>query len=110
MRYYAAHRIWLTGHEEMLSMCRVGVDADHHVVLVEPFEGEPRQTEWLGGIIIVSPVLPEREADEGFFRFCDRLRTSIGSCTSMGTMYAFHVSPFRVREMEFAPESRFRRL
>lgn len=110
MRYFAAHRVLLADRKEMLFLCRVGVDSDHDLVTVEPLRGEMSRTEWLGGLIIVSPIVPEREEGECFSPFCSRLYNQIQAFPPSAARYAFYATNFNVSDMEFMSESHFLRL
>lgn len=112
MRYFAAHRVWIWNRNEMLGICRVGVDDETRCVKsVEPFDGEVERTEWLGGLIAVAPGCPPRFEGEPFARYKARALSEWSSVEADSSpLYAYHFSSFDVSAMEFHPSARIVRL
>lgn len=113
MRYFAAHRAWIASSDRLLSMCRIGItDTTHRVLSVETFESETEQTEWIGGLILVAPLCPERLSQETFAEYRQRMISELESVdgTHSTPLSAYHFVPFNVTDMEFLPSTRIVRL
>lgn len=108
MKYYASHYLWHAGQNQLFRMQRIGLDVSSHVFLsMESLEEEVRQTQWLNGLIILAPCRTERRKGESFLDFCQRVSQSVAGREEL---YAFHVSDFDLRKMEFTSRSRLQRL
>ena len=92
MKQYAAHRVYLAGTEKWCNGPQVVSVSEGKVFSLFPFSGEIPSVEWLGGLLIVAPCLPERNMDSG---------------TASGL---WHVTFFDVHAMEFTAASRIIRL
>lgn len=114
MEYFAAHRIWIWNHEEVLVRGRIGVDgADRHVVTVERLDGEMERTIWLGGLIILAPCCMPRLPEESFSGYMERNAEEgrfVVHEDNVLSLFAYHAYPFNVPEMEFLPSTRIVRL
>ena len=54
MQYYASHYLWHAGQDKLFRMQRIGLEVSGHTwVSMEPLEEEVRNTQWLGGLIIL---------------------------------------------------------
>lgn len=106
MKRFAANRICLVTSKQIFRNQVIEVDEESHQV-VSRFDltEEVRQTEWKGGIILVSPISFERENNEGFKTCLERISAEVG-LTDYSRLYAFHVTSFNVSLMEFSPNSR----
>ena len=108
MIYYASHYLWHAGQNRLFRMQRIGLEASsHRFVSMEPLKEEVRQTQWLGGLVVLAPCQPEMREGEPFPHFCLRVSQSVAEGE---TLYAFHVPGFNLQAMEFTPESRLVRL
>ena len=75
--------------------------------MMEPLEEEVRNTQWLGGLIVLAASDSELRKGETFQEF--RARTA-SAVTGDQPLYAFHVSFFDLQKMEFTERSRLVRL
>lgn len=108
MIYYASHYLWHAGQNRLFRMQRIGLEASsHHFVSMEPLEEEVRQTQWLGGLVVLAPCQPEVREGEPFPHFCLRVSQSV---TGGESLYAFHVTGFDLQAMKFTSKSRLVRL
>lgn len=106
MRKIATHRIYDTESGQISSQQVVEVDEQGHVVQMYSFSEETRHTEWLGDIIIISPLeLPQILPDESFSHFKERIASLIQSGGKERPKRAYWVTPFNVSEMEFTPDT-----
>lgn len=105
MKRFAAHRLYLASEKKMLAMQVVELDEQGDVHLVFPLEEEIRQTEWLGGMIVIAAEMPQHVPDESFSAFLARL-----SDASESRMRAWHIMFFDMAAMEFTLHSRIIRL
>lgn len=96
IRRIAVHRVWNVRERSCRDMQVVEVDAATHCVeRVYPLVEEIRNTEWWGGLMIVSPVLPlPPKAEEDFNTYVQRMRISEGKGDVRE--YAFYVVGFRL--------------
>ncbi len=80
IRRIAVHRVWNVCECSCRNMQVVEVDAVTHCVKrVYPLVEEIRNTEWWGGLMIVSPVPPlPPKAEEDFNTYVQRMRISEG--------------------------------
>ena len=108
MIYYASHYLWHAGQNRLFRMQRIGLEASsHRFVSMEPLEEEVRQTQWLGGLVVLAPCQLERREGEPFPHFCLRVSQSVAGEEAL---YAFHVPGFDLQAMEFTSRSRLVRL
>lgn len=102
MKRYAANRVYKASSQSLQRNQVVEIDDHtHEVVNVFTLEEEIRNTEWLGGIIIIASSCPLTIAGEKFSTFLTRLPQTISSLE-----HAYHISAFDVNSMEFTAESR----
>ena len=108
MQYYASHYLWHAGQDKLFRMQRIGLEVSGHTwVSMEPLEEEVRNTQWLGGLIILAASAAELRKDETFQEF--RARTA-SAVVGDQPFYAFHVSFFDLQKMAFTDRSRLVRL
>lgn len=108
MQYYSSHYLWHAGQDKLFRMQRIGLEVSGHTwVSMEPLEEEVRNTQWLGGLIILAASAPELRKDETFQEF--RARTA-SAVVGDQPLYAFHVSFFDLQKMAFTDRSRLVRL
>ena len=104
MKRFAANRVCYVSTQTMLKNHVVEVDEkNHQVIHVFGLEEEIRQTEWLGGIILISADCPERTAGESFATYLQKIKSLQIEGSSL---YAYHITAFNVNLMEFTTESR----
>lgn len=106
----AVHRVWHSQWEEWRSMQVIELDTDTHRVLnVYPFTEEPRNTEWWGGLVILSTVLPlEPNGGEGFDAYIRR--AGLLKEEKLAECYAFYVTGFSIADRRFLPAGRIKRI
>ena len=93
MQYYASHYLWHAGQDKLFRMQRIGLEVSGRTwVSMEPLEEEVRNTQWLGGLIVLAASDSELRKGETFQEF--RART-VSAVTGDQPLYAFHV-PFLI--------------
>lgn len=93
MQYYASHYLWHAGQDKLFRMQRIGLEVSGRTwVSMEPLEEEVRNTQWLGGLIVLAASDSELRKGETFQEF--RARTA-SAVTGDQPLYAFHV-PFLI--------------
>lgn len=108
MQYYASHYLWHAGQDKLFRMQRIGLEvAGRTWVSMEPLEEEVRNTQWLGGLIVLVASDSELRKGETFQEFCARIASAV---TGDQPLYAFHVPFFDLQKMEFTERSRLVRL
>lgn len=108
MQYYASHHLWHAGRDKLFRMQRIGLEvSDRTWVSMEPLEEEVRNTQWLGGLIILAASDSELRKGETFQEFCTRIASEV---VGDQPLYAFHVPFFDLQKMEFTNRSRLVRL
>lgn len=82
-------------------------------VHISPFCRETEATEWLPGLVILSPFPIERQADESIEHLIERcLACGKASMSETSPLffppaeYVYWVTPFNVSAMQFLPDSR----
>lgn len=105
MKRFAAHRLYLASERKMLVMQVVELDDLGNVNRIFPLAEEVRQTEWIGGIIVVTAENLQSVRDQSFRVFLSRL-----SAKPEKEIKAWHVTSFDVSAMEFTSCSRIVRL
>lgn len=110
IRRIAVHRVWNVRERSCRDMQVVEVDAATHCVeRVYPLVEEIRNTEWWGGLMIISPVLPLLpEAEEDFQAYTRRMNVPEGE--DEAREYAFYVVGFRLADSCFGAASRMTRV
>ena len=55
MQYYASHYLWHAGQDKLFRMQRIGLEVSGRTwVSMESLEEEVRNTQWLGGLIVLA--------------------------------------------------------
>ena len=104
MQYYASHYLWHAGQDKLFRMQRIGLEvAGRTWVSMEPLEEEVRNTQWLGGLIVLVASDSELRKGETFQEFRARIASAV---TGDQPLYAFHVPFFDLQKMEFTERSR----
>lgn len=107
MRAIAVHRVYDVEEEAMYAQQVVVIDAQGYVTDVSPLTEEIRQTEWRGGLLILSSEKPaDILPDETFLHYKSRI--TLSGCTERekGRKRAYLLTPFNVADMEFTPSTR----
>ncbi len=108
MQYYASHYLWHAGQDKLFRMQRIGLEvAGRTWASMEPLEEEVRNTQWLGGLIVLAASDSELRKGETFQEFRARIASAV---TGDQPLYAFHVPFFDLQKMEFTEQSRLVRL
>ena len=108
MQYYASHYLWHAGQDKLFRMQRIGLEvAGRTWVSMEPLEEEVRNTQWLGGLIILAASAPELRKDETFQEFRARKASPV---VGDHPHNPFQVSFFDLQKMAFTDRSRLVRL
>ena len=88
MQYYASHYLWHAGQDKLFRMQRIGLEvAGRTWVSMEPLEEEVRNTQWLGGLIVLVASDSELRKGETFQEFRARIASAV---TGDQPLYAFH--------------------
>ncbi len=107
MKRFACHVLYAP-FQECGSRSVVEVDESGNVRACFPLTEETNATQWLGGVIVLSPssALEIHAAGESFADFLERaLATAEGQ-----PLYAWHVRGFDFARKEFMPQARLIRL
>lgn len=101
----AVHRVWSSRWKEWRSMQVVEVDADTHLVQqIYPFTEELRNTEWWGGLMILSVITPlQPEGGEPLEVYAERIRQAEEE--EKAECHAFYVTGFSIADRCFSPVS-----
>lgn len=110
IRRIAVHRVWKASDSSWHAMQVVEVETDtHRVCRMYPFVEEIRHTEWWGGMIIVSPVVPRMpEPGETFEAYTTRIRLAETAFSTDDC--AYYVTGFSIADRRFGPVSRITRI
>lgn len=110
IRRIAVHRVWDALDRKELHMQVVEVDTGTHRVLrVYPFAEEIRNTEWWGGLILLSSAVPPRpEAEECLEGYAGRMEAAGGA--GRPERYAFYVTGFSLADRRFTSAVRITRI
>ena len=104
MRKVAACKVINVLQNRVLPLQVVELESDGICHLCLPLREETCSTEWLSGIIILSPFEVSRVGEESFGGMMNRLRAQV-SMHDMKKERAYLVSPFNVADMDFLPSS-----
>ena len=78
MQYYASHYLWHAGQDKLFRMQRIGLEVSGRTwVSMEPLEEEVRNTQWLGGMIILAASDSELRKGETFQEFRARTASAV---------------------------------
>lgn len=106
MRRVATHRIGDVITGEWLPVSVIELDERGYVSRMYPLQGEISHTEWLPGMILLSPFPVERTPDEPFADFMRRLKRQAASCDGHSLCRAYWLASFSLSAMDFTPRSR----
>lgn len=106
IRRIAVHRVWKASDSSWNAMQVVEIEADtHRVCRIYPFAEEIRNTEWWGGVVIVSPVVPLLpESGETFEAYTTRILAA--EAESSADDRAYYVTGYSIADRRFGPVSR----
>ena len=100
---YACHRVY-DGAHHFLSQSVVSINEDGEVMDCKPLSQETAFTEWIGGVIILSP-LSEAVAGTDFPTLLREM-----TIPDRTPLYAWHIPHFDFNREELAPQSIMKRL
>lgn len=103
MKRFATHRVYSLLTAEIKSSQVLELDEDGGVSKLYPFREEICATEWLPGLVILSPVPVQRVNTECFSDFRRRMQEAV---FTHAVLRAYWVHPFNVSAMEFVKDSR----
>lgn len=108
----ATHRVYDVEVSVLLCQQAVELDDEGVVCRVFPLQEEMQGTEWLPGMVVLSPFPPVRERDERFGCFVRRitLQAMEAEKNALSVKRAYWIDPFNVSGMEFLPSSRIKAL
>lgn len=107
MRRYACHLLYVSANE-YYSKYVVELKGDKTVNRLFPLREEICATEWIGGVIVLSPSpYLEIGADESFSRFLQRVAVATEEASSL---YAWYIADFDFVKKEFTFACRLIRL
>ena len=101
---YACHRVYDSPYH-YLSQSVVSIDENGEVVECKPLTQETSFTEWIGGVIVLSP---ESELAHPIDFKTLHQQTTKGN--ESFPLYAWHISDFNFQEETLTPQSLIRRL
>lgn len=107
MRRVATHRVYHVNTGDWLSFPVLELDEAGNVVRIYPLAEEISHTEWLPGMIFVSPFFIERKGSEPFSVFFHRLNQEV-ACLPVSSLscHAYWLTSFNLSALEFTSESR----
>ena len=98
----------MRGRTNYSGMQRIGLEVSGRTwVSMEPLEEEVRNTQWLGGLIVLAASDSELRKAKHSRSF---VRGQSSAVTGDQPLYSFHVSFFDLQKMEFTEQSRLVRL
>lgn len=103
MKRFATHRVYSLLTAEIKSSQVLELGEDGRVSKLYPFTGEISATEWLPGLVVLSPCSISKNAGESFSEFKTRI-SEIPVCEA--ALRAYWIYPFNVSLMEFVGNSR----
>lgn len=109
MKRFAAHRVYFALHDELCVMQVVELDDAGKVASIFPLLEEVRNTEWIGGVIIVASKKPEYFSGGSFADFCHQLH-HLEIQAASEVFFAYHITQFDVAGMKFTPASQINSL
>lgn len=101
MKKYACNRLYVD--DRYLSQAVVVINDNGEVESYSSFSEEMPETEWIGGVILLS-CIKDRVQCDGFHHFRKQM-TNAKQC-----VYAWHISHFDFQKEEFTPQSIIHRL
>lgn len=106
MKRVATHRTGNVITGEWLSVSVIELDDGGYVSRVYPLQEEISRTEWLPGVILLSPFPVERIPDEPFGDFIRRLKRQAASYDELSPCRAYWLASFNLSAMDFTPHTR----
>lgn len=103
MKRLATHRVYSLLTAEIKSSQVLELGEDGRVSKLYPFTEEISATEWLPGLVVLSPCPISKNAGESFSEFKTRI-SEIPVCEA--ALRAYWIYPFNVSLMEFVGNSR----
>lgn len=104
IKRYACHRLYWNV-DSCQGQSVVSVNQKGEVCSFKLLDGEMGHTEWLGGIIILSPM-----EDLRLERELNGLLQNAFQIEIPGPLYAWHVSHFDFEKLDFTSQSKLRKL
>ena len=103
IKNYACHRVY-EGSHAYLSQSVVSITKNGEVVACKPLSQETAFTEWIGGVIVLSPISDMTHSTDS--------QTMLREMTHIdqAPLYAWHISDFDFSREELTPQSIVRRL
>lgn len=110
IRKIAVHRVWDALSKKKYAMQVVEIDSETHLVKrIYPLTEEIGNTEWWGGLMIISPTEPSLpEPEERLDSYFGRI--GVSGRRSQVKMHAFHITGLNITDRRFAPVSRIARV
>lgn len=105
MKRYACHRLYITP-DYFIRMPIITLDKQGRVVAYTRFQEESNSTEWIGGIVFLSPetsILPGKNLNE-------LLQTYMKPSEPHDSLYAWHISNIDFEKGCFTSQSILQRL
>lgn len=97
MKRFACHYLYVSA-DGCYSKYVVELDDDDRVSVYFPLKEELRSTQWIGGVIILSPLRElEFHPEEAFADFLKRV---VGDGEADVPVYAWHIADFDFRKKE----------
>ena len=107
MKRFACHYLYVSA-DGCYSKYVVELEDNGRVGAYFPLKEELSATQWIGGVIIVSPM-HELEIYSGE-KFADFLQRAMQETETEPPVYAWHIADFDLQKKEFTMESRLVRL
>ena len=102
MKRYAVHRVYIS-KTQYITQASLSINTKGEVENYAPFINETAETEWLGGIIILSNKIEINNITD--------FRTIINYlATAKHGIYAWHISNFDFQSENLTPKSQIKRL
>lgn len=105
MRRVATHRAYDLMTSQWMSFPVIELGEDGKVCRIYPLTGEISHTEWLPGVILLSPCPVSRCADEVFSVFIERT-TGVASGYTDTSKRAYWISSFNLSAFDFTASSK----
>ena len=105
MRRVATHRAYDLMTSQWVFSPVIELDEDGSVCRIYPLTEEISHTEWLPGVILLSPCSVSKRVGEGFSMFIERI-TSVVSVHTDTPKHAYWIYPFNLSAFDFTGSSR----
>lgn len=108
MRRIAAHRIYHISNKAItcLPLHVVSIDDEGNVSDIVSLQEETAQTEWFGGILLITPSYSPPQTNESWQAYLVRLQKKVVNSTSK----AYHIPDFDFESEEMTKHSRITKL